>query len=192
DGLVLCVDACHLRLQYAFGQRAADLGDRVAYVVHGAVSRRAELEAHEGEAAPLGDITVDLLNAVHAADRRFDTLGDLGFEFVGRGAGLRDLDDGRGEIDVRRVVDLHAGERDEARQHETDEEDNRPNRVADAPGRNVTEIHELLAFLGSARDLTVGLYFLAGVEERPSRKHDRLIAREARRNRYAEIGRAHV
>ena len=53
DRLILGVDAGHLRLEDAFGQVAADLRDRVADVVDGAVGRSAELELHEGRAVAL-------------------------------------------------------------------------------------------------------------------------------------------
>ena len=49
------VDAVDLRLEDAFGQVAADLGDRVAHVVDRAVGRRADLELDEGVAVAFAD-----------------------------------------------------------------------------------------------------------------------------------------
>ena len=49
------VDALDLRLEDAVGQVAADLGDRVADVVDGAVGRGADLELDEGVAVALAN-----------------------------------------------------------------------------------------------------------------------------------------
>ena len=76
-----------------------------------------------------------------AADRRLDLLRDLVLHLGRRRAGLRDVDVGGREFDVRVVVDVHPHERDEPGQHQADEQDDRRNRVADAPGRDVAEIH---------------------------------------------------
>ena len=141
DRLVLGVDARHLRLEDAVGQVAADLRDRVPHVVDGAVGRRAELELDEGRAVALGDGAVDLVDAVDAADRGFDPLGDLGLHLVRCRARLADADDRRREVDVGVVVHLHPRERDQAGEHQADEQDDRDDRVADAPGRDVAEIH---------------------------------------------------
>ena len=65
----------------------------------------------------------------------------------GAAPGCDDGDDRRREVDVRRVVHLHPGERDQAGEHQPDEQDDREDRVADAPGRDVAEIHGLTAFL---------------------------------------------
>ena len=123
-----------MRFQDSLGQVAADLRYCVPDVVHRPVGRSPQLECDEGEAAALADVAVDLVNAVHAPDGRFDTLRDLGLDLVRCGARLRNLDDGRGEVDVRRVVHLHPVECDEPRQHEADEQNDRKDRVADAPG----------------------------------------------------------
>ena len=77
-----------LRLEDALGQVAADLGDRVAHVVDGAVGRRADLELDEGVAVALAHRAVDLVDAVDAADRGFDALGDLSLHLVRRRARL--------------------------------------------------------------------------------------------------------
>ena len=53
DRLVLGVDPRDLRLEDAVGKGAADLRDRVADVVDGAIGRRAELELDEGVAVAL-------------------------------------------------------------------------------------------------------------------------------------------
>ena len=90
DRLVLGVDPRDLRLEDAVGQVAADLGDRVADVIDRAVGRGAELELDEGGAVAFADRAVDLLDAVHAADRRLDPLRDLRLHFVRSGAGLGD------------------------------------------------------------------------------------------------------
>ena len=66
-----------LRLEDAVGQVGARLRDRVADVVHRAVGRRSDLELDEGLAVAFADAAVDLVDAVHAADRRLDLLRDL-------------------------------------------------------------------------------------------------------------------
>ena len=133
-------------------------------------------------AVAFADRAVDLVDAVDAADRGFDPLRDLGLHLVRRGARLGDGDDRRREIDVRIVVHLHPRERDQAGQHQPDEQDDRRNRVADAPGRDVAEIHGYQLFLSaSARGLALRVHLLARVEERPGRQHDRLLAAEVPR-----------
>ena len=141
------VGALDLRLEDAVGQVAADLGDRVADVGHRAVGRRADAELDEGLAIAFADAAVDLVDAVDAADRGFDPLGDLVFHLRRRGARLRDGDDRRREVDVRVAVHVHAHEGDDAGQQQADEQHDRRDRVADAPGRDVPEIHGRLSCL---------------------------------------------
>ena len=92
DRLACGVDAVDLRLEDAVGEVAADLGDRVADVVDGAVGRRADLELDEGDAVAFADGAVDLLDAGHAADADFDPLRDLVLHLGRRGARLADDD----------------------------------------------------------------------------------------------------
>ena len=144
------VDAGHLRLENPVGQ----VGPRTW-----AMALRTSLTARsvgvpisnmdEGVAVALADRAVDLLDAVDSADRGLDPLGDLHFHLARRRAGLRDVDVDRREIDVRVVVDLHAHEGHEAGQQQPDEQHDRRNRVADAPGRDVAEIHRTLALLNT-------------------------------------------
>ena len=83
----------------------------------------------------------DVIDAINAADRRFHLLSDL-VDHLGRSrARLGDVDVGRRKVDVRVVGDLHRRERVDAREQQRDEKDDRGDRVADAPGRNVPETH---------------------------------------------------
>ncbi len=154
ERLVLGVDARDLRLEDSFRQVAADLRDRVADVVDRPVGRSAELEGDEGGAVALPHRAVDFVDAVDPAHRGFDALRDLRFHLVRCGARLRHRDDRRREVDVRRVVDLHPGEGDQPRQHQPDEENDGEDGVADAPGRNVAEVHGLILFPWLARTLS--------------------------------------
>ena len=152
DRLALRVDARDLRLEDAVGKIAADLRDGIADVIDRAVGRGAELKLDERRAVAFAHRAAHLVDAVDAADRRFDALGDLCLQFLGGRARLRHRDDRGREIDVRRVVDLHPGEGDQPGERESDEQHDRKDRVADAPRRNVAEVHGLTAFLCLARD----------------------------------------
>ena len=88
DRVARDVDPADIGLEDPVGQVAADLADRVADVVDGAVGRGADLELDEGFARSLADRAVDLVDAVDAADRRLDLLRDLGFHLARRRAGL--------------------------------------------------------------------------------------------------------
>src|SRR4029079_14018491 len=101
DRVASDVDASHLRLKDPLRQVAADLRDRIANVIHGPVGGRADLELDKGPAIAFGDAAVDLVNAVHAADRGFDPLRDLRFHLVRGGARLDNHDLGGREVDVR-------------------------------------------------------------------------------------------
>ena len=129
------------RLEYAFGQVGADVGDRVADVVDSAVDRGADDELDEGLRVALADGRADLVDAVDAAHRRLDALGDLGLHLGRRGAGLGDDDDRRREFDVGIVVDVHPHEADQAEQGQRREQHEREDRVADRPAGNVA--HQL-------------------------------------------------
>jgi hypothetical protein len=162
DRLVLGIDARDLRLEDAFGKVAADLRDRVADVVDRAVGRRAELELHEGRAVAFADRAVDLLDAGDAADRGFDPLRDLRLHLVRRGAGLRDDE----TIAAGKSMSgaLLTCIRANAIRPASISPTNRTigeDRVADAPGRDVAEIHGL-AFLALSARPAPGFTFCPG------------------------------
>ena len=69
DRLVLGVHAGDLRLENSVGKGAANLRDRIADVVDGAVGRRAELELHESRAVALDDRAAHFVDAGDATDR---------------------------------------------------------------------------------------------------------------------------
>ena len=88
----------------------------------------------------------DVLDPADAAHRRFDPLGHLGFQFGRRGARLGDDDDGARKIDVGIALDPHHEEGDDARHRQTEEHDERRDRVPDGPGRDILEVHPLSPF----------------------------------------------
>src|SRR5207253_1416378 len=97
-------------------------------------------------------------------------LSDLGFELVGSGARLRHRDDCGREIDVGRVVHLHARKGDQPREHEPHEQDDRPNRIPDAPRGDIAEIH-LVTLLAPYRAASrLGLTFWPGFWNGPAER----------------------
>ena len=147
DADVFGIDPRDLRLQNAVRKIAPDLRNGVADVIDSTVGWCAEHELNECRAVALADRAADFLDAGDATDRRFDPLRNLRFQLVRGSARLADGNDRGREIDIRRIVHLHPGKGNQAKQHQADEQHDRPNRVLNAPGRDVPEIHDLIAFL---------------------------------------------
>ena len=144
------IDPVDLRLEDAVGQVAADLGDGVAHVVHRPVGRVPI--SNWTKVLLLPSWTELLISSTPLTERTADsTFCVIWFSIsVGAAPGWLMLIDRRREVDVRIVLDLHAHERDQPGEHQADEEDDRRNRVADGPGRDVTEVHVNGFFTNSA------------------------------------------
>src|SRR3546814_7402119 len=68
------------------------------------------------------------------------------FEFGGCGARLRDDDDRPRKIDVGIALHPHHEEGDDSRHGQTEEHDERRDRIPDGPGRDILEVHPLSPF----------------------------------------------
>ena len=141
DGLTRGVNAVDLRLKNAVWQIAADLGQRIADVVDAAVDIGANLELDEGHRHAFTHGRVDFIHAVDRPERRLDDLRHLFFQFGRRCPRLADDHLRAGKFNVRVVVHVHPAEADDTRQQQGHEKHNRRNRVANAPGRDVPEVH---------------------------------------------------
>ena len=165
------------------------LGDDVTDVVHGAVRRRAELKLDERRAVAFDHRAADLVDPRHSTDRGFDALRDLRLHFVRGGAGLGHRHDRRREIDVRGVVHLHPGERNQARQHQAGEENDGEDRVANAPGRDVAKIHNSNFFLAAQRAASRrGFTFCPGLRNGPADSTTASPPLKSLRDRHPFIG----
>ena len=102
---------------------------------------------------------VDVLDALQRRDRVLDLARDFGLELRRRRARQRRRDGHRRQVDVREVLDLHRPEAHQRRRGEQDEQQQRRDRVADRPGRDV---HHGLGGVARAADAAVAL-IAAGV-----------------------------
>ena len=154
DRVARNVDAVDLRLEDAVGQVAADLVDRVAHVVDRAVGRRADLELDEGVADCLRGREMLISSTPLTLRIAASTFCVIWFSIsVGAAPGCEMFTLAAGKSMSGLLLTSMPRERDEPGQHQADEQHDRRHRVADAPGRDVAEIHRLKLPTRSARGL---------------------------------------
>jgi hypothetical protein len=141
DRLRRCFGLEHLRFENAFGQFAAHPVDRVLHFVDRGVDVLADLELDLGGGHAFLGGRGDRIDPGDRADARFDFLGDLVLDFGRRRAWLRNRDDHHRKFDVGGVLDFHPQERKHPDDRQAQEQDDRYDRIADRPGRQVAEIH---------------------------------------------------
>ena len=96
------------------------------------------LEATQGEElAKFLHPGMDSTQEMKARDGILDFLGDLGFHLGRRGARLGHADRDEGHVDVGKAGDRQAVEALPAQHHEQEERQQRRDRIADRPGREV-------------------------------------------------------
>jgi hypothetical protein len=135
------VDALDQRLGDVLRQVGAHPRHRVLDVVEGAVGVGLQRELDRGDRHAVGDRGGDVPHALDAGDGVFDRLGDLGFELGGCRAELRDHDRDHGNVGRRQPRHCELGEGDPAEDQQDDREDDRRQRIADRPCRNI-ESHQ--------------------------------------------------
>jgi hypothetical protein len=175
------IEPVDLRLQNAFREIAANLRDRVAHIVGGAVDGRSYRELDECIRDAFANRAVDLVYAVDAAHRSFDALRHLRLKLGRGGARLRDVDRYRRKFDVRIAVHVHSHEAHHACDQKRDKQYDRGDRIADGPGGDVPEVHG--NSLSLARGCAAGGYLLTGIEEGAGGKHHSFLAAKARQRR---------
>ena len=123
------------------------------------------------------------VDALDAARRGLDALGDLRLQLARRGARLADRDIGDREIDVRVVVDVQPHEADDAGERQRQEQHDRRHRVADRPGGDVAKAHASVRISSPAVVVccSTGFTFCPGDRNAPAATDDALGAVRARR-----------
>ena len=131
----------HPRFEDAIGQVATNLVDRRLDLVHRDIDVFADVELNTGLRTAFAGGAGHNVHALDRGHRAFDLLGNLSVELARCRAGLRDHHDHDGKFDVRIVLHAHARKAEETREQQPGKKDQRNDRVADRPGRDVTQVH---------------------------------------------------
>jgi hypothetical protein len=135
DRRALRVEAEDARLLHLVAQVGADERDLLAHVVGGLAAIDVEVELDDHDRRAFIRARREGVDAGDGVDGLFDLLADLGFDDLGRGAGVVHLDhDGR-EVDVGELVDREPLHAEEAQHHEGQHDHRGHHRVADGNAR---------------------------------------------------------
>ncbi len=77
----------------------------------------AHLEGHHDDAGVLHRIGLGVVHLAYCGDGILDLLGDLGFNFAGSGTGIHRLDDQKGHLHIRHLVQRHLKVSQDAKDH---------------------------------------------------------------------------